>query len=167
MLLAERKARAVFDTLKKESSDLKHGAGPCVILGSDTVVVKDGIILGKPSDRDDAFRMLSLLQNNTHTVCTGIFLILADVPGGRDSAGKELNIKNTLADCGSTKVHFTKISDIEIFDYIDSGEPMDKAGSYGIQGSFAAFVDRIEGEYSNVVGLPLSLLYHSLKTLLE
>jgi len=118
------------------------------VLGSDTVVVVDRKILGKPSDATDAARMLRLLSGREHQVITGVCL----VAGGRWSVASE-----------STSVTMSEISEKEITDYIASGEPMDKAGAYGIQGIASRWIPRIEGDYSNVVGLPVALVWRMLR----
>ncbi len=114
-----------------------------LIIAADTVVVCDGRILGKPRDEEDAFRMLRLLSGRTHEVYTG--LCLKD----KDSC---------VTEAERTAVRFRTLSDSEIRRYIQTGEPMDKAGAYGIQGKAALFVEAIEGDYYNVVGLPLCRL---------
>jgi septum formation protein len=115
-----------------------------VALGADTVVVIGGEILGKPSDSQDAARMLGLLAGRKHEVITGICL-----RGGA----------RVVKDWAVTQVWMTAISDAEIAEYVASGEPMDKAGAYAIQGRAARFIEKIEGSYSNVVGLPVALVY--------
>ena len=115
-----------------------------IVIGADTLVCIDGEILGKPLDRSDAARMLTALSGNTHQVYTGICILS---PYGTQ-----------MEDCSCTQVAFKPLSAADIESYVNSGEPMDKAGSYGIQGLGARFVERIEGCYYNVVGLPLSLL---------
>lgn len=122
-----------------------------LVIGADTIVVIDGEQLGKPKDREDAQRMLGLLSGRSHTVITGLAVI--------DAGTSEL--KKTLV---RTSVRFKPLSDEEINAYIATGDPMDKAGAYGIQGRAAAFIDGIEGCYSNVVGLPLSELAEILKS---
>lgn len=122
-----------------------------LVIGADTIVVVDGGQLGKPEDREDAERMLGLLSGRSHTVITGLAVI--------NAATSE--IKKTLV---RTKVRFKPLSDEEINAYAATGDPMDKAGGYGIQGRAAAFVDGIEGCYSNVVGLPLGELAEILKS---
>jgi len=122
-----------------------------LVIGADTVVTIDGMQLGKPEDETDAKRMLKLLSGRSHTVVTGLAVINA----------KTLESKTTRV---KTTVRFKKISEEEIDSYISTGDPMDKAGAYGIQGRAAAFVEGIEGCYSNVVGLPLSELMDLLKT---
>ncbi|HYA88777.1 MAG TPA: Maf family protein [Nitrospirota bacterium] len=120
-------------------------AGSGVIIAADTIVVLGDRILGKPADRHDAELMLSLLSGRMHVVITGLAVI--DASQGKTVTGTSL-----------TRVWFRNLSQDEIASYVMSGEPLDKAGAYGIQGKGALFVDKIEGCYFNVVGLPLSLL---------
>lgn len=124
-----------------------------VVIGADTIVVQEGRILGKPGDEADAFGMLDRLQGKPHSVYTGVALLSFDKTG--------VCRENTYV--GETKVFVCSMSSQEIWDYIRSGEPMDKAGAYGIQGRFAAYIDRIEGDYYNVVGLPISYICKMLK----
>lgn len=127
----------------------------CVVLGADTIVVLGSEILHKPKDRTDAFRILRTLSNKTHIVHTGIALI-------------DTGNNKSITDVETTEVTFRQLEDEEIWAYIDTGSPMDKAGAYGIQDDFGAvFVNKINGCYYNIVGLPLELLYMSLKTLME
>lgn len=134
-----RLARAkVIDAARKRDSGL--------VIGADTIVVLDGRILGKPRDEDDASRMLKLLSGRWHAVMTGVALY--------DAA-----TRREVADYDKTLVRFAQLSDKEIDWYIKTGEPMDKAGSYAIQERGAMFVEEIAGNYHNVVGLPLTLLY--------
>jgi septum formation protein len=122
-----------------------------IIVGADTIVVLDGMLLGKPQDEDDARRMLRLLSGRTHTVVTGFALI--DCLSGRSFIEHE-----------ETQVTFRVLPETEIEEYILSGSPMDKAGAYGIQDDYGAvFVVRIEGCFYNVVGFPLSKFYASLQ----
>lgn len=132
--VAAEKARAVHAT-----------ADGRPVLAADTVVVVDGQILGKPSDDRDAKRMLRLLSGRAHEVVTAVALI--DDPGG---AFEQVEV---------TTVEFTLLSRSEIDWYVATGEPSDKAGAYAIQGLASRFVTRIEGSYSNVVGLPVALVY--------
>lgn len=125
---------------KEVASRLTEG----VVLGSDTVVVLDGQILGKPVDEMDAFRMLSMLQGQEHTVYSGVALI--DVETGHAEVSHSL-----------THVRIRALTEQEIKSYIATGEPMDKAGSYAIQGIGATLVEGITGDYFTVVGLPLGL----------
>ena len=122
-----------------------------MIIGADTIVAKDNQIMGKPKDHDQAFDMLNLLQNNTHQVYTGVSIILYDFET------KEKKV-HSFHDC--TDVEFYPMTDSEINFYIETGDCYDKAGSYGIQGSFAIHVKGIHGDYNNVVGLPIAKLYH-------
>lgn len=117
------------------------------VIGADTVVVCDGKILGKPKDESDAFDMLKSLSGRIHTVCTGAAII-------RGSETKNF--------CEVTEVEFHELTDDEIRAYVKTGEPMDKAGAYGIQGKGCVLVKRINGDYFNVVGLPVSRVYREL-----
>ena len=128
--LAERKCLDVLESYED-----------AVVLGCDTVVALDGMILGKPKDEEDAFRMLSMLSGRTHTVYSGVCI-----------ASKE---KKEVF-CEKTDVTFYELSPETIRSYIDTGEPMDKAGAYGIQAYGAALVRKINGDYFTVVGLPLA-----------
>ena len=118
-----------------------------VVLGADTVVVIDGQMLAKPVDAADAFRMLRLLSGRVHQVITGVCLVVR----GQPAVGSE-----------TTLVTMSEISDEEIREYVASGEPMDKAGAYAIQGRASRWIPRIEGDYSNVVGLPVALVWRML-----
>jgi septum formation protein len=133
--LAEEKALAV------------EAAPDEIVLGADTTVVVDGQMLGKPVDAADARRMLQALSGRRHEVLTGICL----------RRGAALT-----RDCATTQVWFATLTPREIEDYVASGEPMDKAGGYAIQGLAAKFIERIDGCYFNVVGLPVALLYRHL-----
>lgn len=126
--------------------------GPAIIIGADTVISLDGHVLGKPRSSDDARRMLEKLSGRTHSVVTGVALIRLP-----DSE------RRTFVE--STLVHFAALSPEQITRYLATGEPHDKAGAYAIQGHAGRFIPRIEGCYFNVVGLPLSRLYHALTEL--
>ena len=128
-----------------------------LVIGADTIVVKDGSILGKPKDEDDAFSMLKLLSGNTHSVFTGVTFVFSGIDGrvGEYSFYEE------------TKVSFYPLDDEDIKNYVASGDAMDKAGSYGIQTGAATFVRSIEGDYYNVVGLPIARVIHELKRLIN
>jgi len=119
-----------------------------VVLAADTVVVVAEQVLEKPQDQADAARMLALLSGQTHEVLTGICLH---------------SETQKIVDVATTRVHFAQLSAQEIEEYVRSGEPMDKAGAYAIQGRASKFIDRIEGCYFNVVGLPMALVYRHLK----
>jgi septum formation protein len=131
------------------------------VLGADTIVVIDEVILGKPSDAQDAARMLRLLSGRTHAVMTGVCLL---APAAKKS---ESDLTQSLLRTGSetTLVTMSEISDDEIRDYVANGEPMDKAGAYAIQGMASRWIPRIEGDYSNVVGLPVARVYAILREL--
>ena len=135
--LAEQKCEAVYYTRPKE-----------IVIGADTIVAIDGLILGKPSDEAEAFVMLKRLQGRSHTVYTGVCI-------------KSLQKKLSFVE--STEVYMRTLSDEEICEYIATGDPMDKAGSYGIQARGAALIERVEGDYFAVVGLPLCRLSLVLK----
>ena len=121
-----------------------------IIIAADTLVYLDGRPLGKPADRQDAAKMLRELSGRRHTVFTGVALLKGDV---------------RVTDAVRTEVYFREISDSEISAYVESGEPMDKAGAYGAQGLGSVFVERIEGEFFNVMGLPLCRLSTMLREL--
>lgn len=140
--------RLAIEKAREVSKQFREG----LVIGADTVVVIDGGQLGKPKDVDDAGRMLRLLSGKTHTVVTGLAVI--------DAGTSE--IKSTLV---RTRVRFKPLSEEDIEVYIGTDDPMDKAGAYGIQGRAAAFIEGIEGCYSNVVGLPLSEMMDILKSL--
>ena len=125
------------------------------VLGADTVVCLDDQVFGKPAHDEDAARMLRLLSGREHWVHTGICLLGAGQMGAR----------RKIVDLSSTKVFFLRLTEEEIQEYTRSGEPRDKAGAYAIQGRASKFVQAIEGCYQNVVGLPVSLVYHHLKSL--
>ncbi len=119
-----------------------------VVLGADTVVAFGGNILGKPRDEADAARILSLLSGNTHSVYTGVTVIV--LQGGER---KEYSFYE------ETEVTMYPMTEQQISSYIRTGEPMDKAGAYGIQGKGAVFVEKIQGDYNNVVGLPVAKIF--------
>ena len=137
---ARVKARAVHRMVQER----ENGEHPTIVIGADTIVCLDGAILGKPEDAGDASRMLRALSGQTHQVYTGLALIRAD--GGE------------RCDCAVTRVRMRRLSETDIRAYVRSGEPLDKAGAYGIQGLGARFIEYIEGCYYNVVGLPLARL---------
>ena len=118
-----------------------------VVLGADTIVVLDDEILGKPKDRGDAFNMLRSLSGRVHSVFTGVCAI---------------SDKGSITFAEETKVEFYPLSDEEINDYINTSEPYDKAGAYGIQGIASKFIKGINGDYFNVVGLPISSVYEKI-----
>jgi septum formation protein len=134
-----------------------------LVLGADTIVVIDEMILGKPVDTGDAARMLRLLSGRVHRVITGVCVIGPTSSGELPVAGKG-QVPNCFEQAASenTLVTMNELSDAEIRDYVATGEPMDKAGAYAIQGMASRWIPRIEGDYSNVVGLPVALVYSML-----
>ena len=143
---AERMARDKARAIRASTPD-------SVVLGADTIVVARDQVLGKPTDAADAVRMLRLLSNRQHFVITGVCVI------GTDSQGTEFeDIRSE-----KTAVHFAALTDAEIRDYAASGEPMDKAGAYAIQGGAEPWISKIEGDYNNVVGLPVDLVWRILR----
>ena len=138
MELSSQKARDIWNKIKEKK----------IVVGADTVVSYDGKILGKPADEEDAARMLSMLSGSMHRVYTGVTIICE---------GKEISFYE------ETKVYFYPLDDEEIQAYIPTGEPMDKAGAYGIQGKAAVFIRGIEGDYYNVVGFPIARFMREMK----
>ena len=139
--LARRKAYYVAEQVRNDGC----------ILGADTVVVFEGRIMGKPGDREEAVSMLSSLQGNTHSVFTGVCAV--------KKQGKEIQ---EILFAEETKVTIYKMEMWEIETYADTLEPMDNAGAYGIQGIFAKYIQCIQGDYNNVVGLPVSRIYQEI-----
>ena len=173
--LSFRKAKEVFDRLSAA------GRRDFAVIGSDTVVAfqKDGetkpVIIGKPKDAKDAVRILSMLSGKTHRVFTGVSVI-ADIPDENAAAQCSIRKKEEIqtecsirekaeiqTECSITEVTFETLSPDEITDYVNSGDPLDKAGSYGIQGPFGMFVREIRGNYFTVIGMPIPVLYKMLK----
>lgn len=140
--LSAEKARDIF---QKTTGDM-------LVIGADTVVALDGEILGKPRSAEDAVRMLDMLQNREHQVFTGVTVLVREGEQVKEKTFHEV-----------TRVTFYPMSQEEIAGYVRDGEPMDKAGAYGIQGKGALFVKEIHGDYKNVVGLPTARLYQELK----
>ena len=173
--LSFRKAKEVFDRL------FAAGRRDFAVIGSDTVVAfqKEGeakpVIIGKPKDAEDAVRILSMLSGKTHRVFTGVSVI-ADIPDENAAAQCSIRKKEEIqtecniqekaeiqTECSITEVTFETLSPDEITDYVNSGDPLDKAGSYGIQGPFGMFVREIRGNYFTVIGMPIPVLYKMLK----
>ncbi len=143
---------AVCALSRQKAEEVAEQFGPgFLIIGADTVVALDGEILGKPGSEKGAFDMLNKLQGHTHSVFTGVTLI------GKEQKG---SWRRTFAE--ETKVTVMPMTETQIWDYVNQGESLDKAGAYAIQGFFGTFVEKIEGDYNNVVGLPLSRLYREL-----
>jgi len=153
----EREApRAFAERMAREKTLTVSRQRPAdYILGADTIVVVDAQILGKPRDRADAVRMLRLLSGRHHQVITGVCLV------GPDDRGLETGFEDIRSE--TTLVTMEALSDADIHSYVSTGEPMDKAGAYAIQGRASRWVSRIEGDYFNVVGLPVSLVYKMLR----
>lgn len=136
-----------------------------LVLGADTIVVIENRIIGKPKDSDDARRMLKMLSGNWHEVLTGVALVEKSEPAAvENSKFKIQNSKFTVGIQG-TKVKFAEMTDDEIEFLIEKGEPLDKAGAYAVQAQAALFIEQIEGDYWNVVGLPVNLVYELLKSI--
>lgn len=155
-LLSGQKAYDIEEQLTNGRDTVNHKGTviqkDTVIIGADTVVAYDGRILGKPEDEEDAFKMLTMLSGKCHQVYTGVTVLYLC-----GNSRKELS----FAEC--TSVYVRELSEQDISDYIKTGEPMDKAGAYGIQGRFAKYVEKIDGDYNNVVGLPISRLFHEVR----
>lgn len=145
--LALQKAEDVYQRYA-----LLHDEEHFLVIGADTVVTLDGKILGKPKDEEEAFQMLSMLQGRTHQVYTGVAFVFL-----KDGQIKQ----HVFYECSDVQLY--PVSEEEIRAYIASGEPMDKAGAYGIQGKFAIHVKGIKGDYNNIVGLPIARIYQELK----
>lgn len=144
MELAQQKAKHVYESLNIKDNT--------VVIGSDTIVVYRDEILGKPVDKQDAYDMLSMLADRTHQVYTGVSLII-----NKDGIVTEKTFYE------KTDVSFYPIYKEDLRRYVESGDPLDKAGSYGIQGDFSIHIKEIHGDYNNVVGLPIGRLYQELK----
>ena len=151
--LALMKAENVAEELAEENP--AGAVKSTVVIGADTIVVLDGKILGKPADEADAVQMLSSLQGRRHDVYTGVAVL------GYDENGEKRVYNYPVG----TAVYVNEMTEEEIRAYVETKDPLDKAGAYGIQGRFAAHIDRIEGDYYNVVGLPVSRVYRTLREL--
>lgn len=146
--LALQKAEKVFEDTKN--------LGDRIVIGSDTMVVKDNKIYGKPKNHDDAMSMLKELKNAKHEVNTGLAIIA-------EKDGKLTKI----TDVSIASVYFSDITDEELEEWISTGEPFDKAGGYAVQGKFGVFIEKIEGDYYTVVGLPIRKVYTAIKEITE
>lgn len=140
--IAKQKANIVASNIDED----------CVVIGSDTIVVVDETILGKPHDYDDAVRMLHMISGRTHKVMTGISVVIK-----KEGKQKEIN------DVDIADVHVNALSDEEIEKWINTGNAWDKAGAYAIQQEFAVHIDKINGSFATVMGLPVHLVYNILK----
>lgn len=152
--LSRQKAEAV---LQKVSQDPADGEQELLVIGADTIVACDGKILGKPRSSEEAAEMLKRLQGHCHEVYTGVTLLYCT----RNPEGEQMVTGRTFHE--TTKVHFYPMTELEIAAYVATRDPMDKAGAYGIQGFCARYISGIEGDYNNVVGLPVGRLYQEVK----
>ena len=139
--------------LKAKDIAEQNDAKNLLVVGADTVVAHKGAILGKPKSKEDAFEMIKGFQGDKHQVYTGVAIL------DYDADGKETVVNHAV----KTDVYVNSMTDEEIWNYIESDNVMDKAGSYGIQSGFAVYIEKIEGDYFNVVGLPISYIYEQLK----
>lgn len=146
-------AGATEELSKMKAREVAEQVKDGIVLGADTVVAADGQILGKPSGKEEAEKMTAFLQGRTHTVCTGVTLI-------RKKKGKVTAVHTFSVE---TRVRVAPMTLEEIKSYAESGDGLDKAGAYGIQGRFSRHISGIDGDYYNVVGLPLQRLYEELK----
>ena len=161
--LAGESARACAERLAREKAMAVWRKRPQeVVLGADTVVVADGEILGKPTDAEDAARMLRMLSGRTHEVITGV-CVVKPAPSRKSRGARNSESPEVKTASETTRVTMAELSEEEIREYVASGEPMDKAGAYAIQGRASRWIPRIEGDYTNVVGLPLALACQMLK----
>ncbi|MEH7399726.1 Maf family protein [Gottfriedia acidiceleris] len=140
----------VMKLAEEKAIDVSNKFPNAVVIGADTIVTYNDKKLGKPTSKEDAFAMLKMLSGKTHEVFTGVSII---------NEGKS----SSFYQC--TKITFSELSDQEIMDYINTNEPMDKAGSYGIQGFGGTFVEKIDGDYYSVVGLPINKVKKKLREL--
>lgn len=151
VITKELPGEVVMELAKQKAEEVAKTAGAdALVLGADTVVAYEGKILGKPKDEADALRMLTMLSGKEHEVYTGVALM----------DNRDQSMENFFE---RTKVTMYPVSEEEIRDYIAGGEPMDKAGAYAIQGLGAKFIQKIEGDYNNVVGLPIGRIYQEIK----
>ena len=155
--LSTQKANATL--LKLLRSGHYTSEKPIIIIAADTVVVSDGKILGKPATHEEAFDMISAIQGKTHEVYTGVTIFFLESKNGKP----ELTKRNTFSEM--TQVSVYPMTEAEIRAYADSEEPMDKAGAYGIQGTFGKNIRGIHGDYTNVVGLPVGRVWNEIKEL--
>lgn len=171
-------AAVVMELSAQKAEDIAalHRQEEAVVIGADTVVAVDGQILGKPKDREDAIRMIGMIQGREHQVYTGVTLIFCGpekqmAAGEPDEHGTVVSEARGCSGAPGSRVTFAEETDVQVYPmtreqieaYVDTGEPMDKAGAYGIQGRFAAYVKGISGDYNNVVGLPVGRVCQELR----
>lgn len=149
-LVGESPKDYVFRLAKNKAQDVAKNSPNSIVVGADTIVLYENKVLGKPSSKDDARKMLELLSNNWHEVLTGVAVV--------NTFSNKIEV-----DICQTRVKFSPLTKNEIEWYIETNEPFDKAGAYAIQGYGSLFVEEIEGNYLNVVGLPVPLLRNLLK----
>ncbi len=152
--LVERLARVKAEDVYRRNCN-KNSEEEITVIGADTVVAVDGRVLGKPRTEDEAYEMLSMLEGRTHDVFTGVCILWTDSDTQEEIHGNTFHCH--------TKVTFYPMTEEEIDNYVATGDCMDKAGAYGIQSGAAKYIRGIEGDYLNVVGLPLSKIYHVLR----
>jgi septum formation protein len=143
--LARLKTGAIKEQVRQQTDSEKD----TIIIGADTMVFYEEHALGKPKDKEDAARMLRMLSDQVHVVCTGVSIIILKQDGSEESFSFAVG----------TKVVVNPLTEGQIQDYIATGEPMDKAGAYAIQGKFGIFIKEIEGDYYNIVGFPIAEIY--------
>lgn len=148
--------QVVMELSRQKAEDIAalHTGEDVIVIGADTVVAYDGKILGKPQDREDAVRMIRMLQGHIHQVYTGVTLVFCGKTSGEQAIAVD-NGSHIITFAEKTDVHVCPMTEAQIRSYVETGESMDKAGAYGIQGRFAVWVKGISGDYNNVVGLPL------------
>lgn len=146
--VAHDKAQEVFERLAKQCSTSEIGKNPLVVIGADTMVVLDGQLLGKPSSKEEAVSMLKRLSGRSHIVFTGVTVLVSQVDAGKVSRLEFETVEQS-------NVYFRELAEKEIRAYVETGEPMDKAGAYALQGIGACLVEKIDGCSSNIIGLPI------------
>lgn len=151
-VIFEKPSLVVEDLAARKAGDVAKEVRDGIVIGADTVVALDDEILGKPKDEEDALRMLSAMQGREHEVYTGVSIVVKE-------EGEEKEVQTFSV---GTKVFMYPLKEKEIRAYIATREPYDKAGAYGIQGRAAVFIEKIEGDYNNVVGLPLARVYRAI-----
>ncbi|MCY7376010.1 MAG: Maf family protein, partial [Pyrinomonadaceae bacterium] len=160
-LQGEKPADYVQRLAKAKAAKVAENYQNALILGADTIVVIENQIVGKPTDLSDARRMLKMLSGNWHEVLTGVALVkMSELSAAADGLTRK-----SVVGIQKTRVKFAELSDAEIEFLVERGEPLDKAGAYAVQAQAALFIECIEGDYWNVVGLPVNLVYEMTKKL--
>ncbi|MDR1689704.1 MAG: Maf family protein [Clostridiales bacterium] len=163
IFVAQKKAEFVLKALSEASN-----SDNCLIIAADTIVVLEEKVIGKPADETDAFNILKSIQGRSHSVFTGVSLINTKQDGASENilSGKAESLRRKITQKSfavKTGVTLKPMTDTDIAKYIKTGEPMDKAGAYAVQGRGCVFVERINGDFYNVMGLPVSRLYSEIK----